>query len=100
MPIRISVSRNFGKLAALDLVTKADMRELGLLARERIVRRTRAGKDVDNSPFAAYKPGYAALKAAAVGGGGKVNLTLSGRMLNELTVLEVTKDSVKVGWRG
>lgn len=74
------------------------MREIGLLVRERVVRRTRAGTSATGAPFAPYSRGYAEQKAKALGGGGTVNLTVSGGMLNALQVLDVTDTSVTVGY--
>ena len=73
------------------------MREAGLLARERIYRRTVAGRDADNLPFAPYSKAYAELKQAAVGRTG-VTLQLSGAMLNAMTLTEVTPTSVTIGF--
>lgn len=94
---QISLSRNFPSLADLVLVTKADMREIGLLARERIVRRTRQGLAADGAPFEPYSPDYALQKAAALGIA-RVNLEVSGNMLNHLTIVDLTDTSVTLGW--
>lgn len=74
------------------------MREIGLLVRERVVRRTRQGVSATGSPFPAYSPLYAKQKAAQLGGAGTVNLTASGAMLNDLGITEVTDKSVTVGY--
>ena len=93
----ITLTRNFGSLADLVLVTKEDMREIGLLARERIVRRTIAGTDASGSQFKPYAPGYADQKQQALGTS-NVNLQVSGNMLNHIVITEVTEDSVTLGW--
>jgi len=54
------VTRNFGPLDQIKLTDKTLMREVGLMTRERIVRRTRDGKSTDGTPFAPYSAGYAA----------------------------------------
>ena len=95
---KINITRNFTSLVDLQLVTAEDMREIGLLARERIIRRTIAGTDATGAPFAPYSAGYAELKGRAVGGAGRVNLQLSGNMLNHLQIVEVTDHSVTLGW--
>jgi hypothetical protein len=82
----VTVRRNFKSLTALELVTKEDMREIGLLAREQIIRRTRQGIGPDGQPFAPLSPAYAA------------DLTVSGRMLNDITITDVTDSSVTLGW--
>jgi len=110
------VTRNFGPLDQIKLTDKTLMREVGLMTRERIVRRTRDGKSTDGTPFAPYSAGYAAQKSGALydssakggarqtfnairaSGGGRVNLTVSGAMLNDITLLEVTDDTVELGF--
>ena len=93
----VRVSANFGRLRDLPLTTPALMRDVGLLARERIYRRTIAGVDADNRRFVAYTPGYARIKAAELGPG-PVNLQVSGAMLNAMTILETTATSVTIGF--
>lgn len=97
---RVTVTRDFD-LANLELVTEADMREVGLLAREQIVRRTLRGLAADGSPFAPYSRGYAKAKARALGTSA-VNLQVSGAMLNDLTIVDVKvtpeKAVVSLGW--
>lgn len=93
----ITVTKNF-RLADVELTDRALMREIGLLARERIVRRTRQGVDAEGRPFQPYSPGYASAKRRDLGGSGTVNLTVSGAMLNSLQVVEVTDDSVTLGF--
>ena len=93
----VTVTRNFKSLVDLELVTKEDMRELGLLARERILERTQRGIDADGQPFAPYSEQYARDKAAALGATG-VNLQVSGNMLNQLQIVDVDDDSVTLGW--
>lgn len=97
MAIRINTSRDFKELG-IDL-NEHDMREVGLLLRERIVSRTRSGVDVHGSGFRAYSPAYAAQKAAALGAG-PVNITVSGNTLNDITLVETTAKSVSLGWAG
>lgn len=93
----MSVTRNFGPLDEIKLTDRDLMREVGLLARERIVRRTRAGQGTDGAPFKAYSPGYAAEKAKELGNS-RPNLTVSGAMLNDITILSVTDDTVELGF--
>jgi|SRR6187397_223586 len=97
MSAKISITRNFQPLTDLKLVTKADMRELGLVARERIVRRTLRGESADGGGFAPYSDGYATLKRAALGTD-KVNLQVSGNMLNQMGIVDVTDNTVTLGW--
>jgi hypothetical protein len=93
----VSLTRNFDSLTELALVTRDDMREIGLLARERIVTRTRRGLDAENVPFQPYSAAYGEQKRAALGTS-TVNLTVSGNMLNHLTIVEITDHSVTLGW--
>lgn len=95
----VTVSRNFGPLAELPLTNKELMREIGLLAREAIVRRTLSGTDADGVPFAPYSSGYAAQKAAELGSASPVNLQVSGRMLQGIAVLEATDTKVTLGFK-
>lgn len=79
------------------LVDRNLMREIGLLARERIIRRTISGKDRQGQPFQDYSPAYRARKAQELGAS-TVNLQVSGAMLNALTIVEVTDRSVTLGF--
>jgi hypothetical protein len=67
MPAKVSITRSFPSLPDLKLVSKEDMREIGLLARERIITRTLRGQSVDGGAFAPYSAGYADLKRSALG---------------------------------
>lgn len=93
----VTLSRNFGPLADLELSNSALMREVGLLARERIYQRTVAGRDQDDNAFKPYTPSYAALKGRELGTTG-VNLQVSGAMLNAMVILEITDTSVTLGF--
>lgn len=95
----ITVRRNFGRLADIPLTSKEVMKEIGLLARERIIRRTLSGTDADGRPFQAYSPEYRALKAKELGSASPVNLQVSGRMLQGITILELTDRSVTLGFK-
>lgn len=92
-----TVTRNFGPLDRIKLTDRTVMREVGLLARERIIRRTVAGQSTDGSSFQPYSEGYAERKAAELGGG-SVNLQASGAMLNGIQITAVTDDSVELGF--
>ena len=94
---KITVQRNFKTLTDLKLVTRDMMRELGLLARERMITRTLRGQSVDGGGFAPYSEGYAELKRAALGTT-TVNLQVSGNMLNQMGIVDVTENTVTLGW--
>ncbi len=81
----VSLTRNFGPLDAIQILTVQDWRRVGILARERIITRTQQGQDQDGQDFAPYSPGYAALKAE-LGASARPNLQLSGEMLRSITV--------------
>jgi len=95
MPVTVTLSGP--RLAETPLTHASLMREIGLMVRERILRRTIAGIDANDQPFAAYAPTYAALKEKELGPGG-VNLQVSGAMLNALQILNVTENSFTVGY--
>lgn len=94
----VTVKLNFQPLAGIHLTTRAIMKEVGLLARERIIRRTLSGTDEEGKPFTPYSPGYAAMKAKALAGSGTVNLQVSGAMLNAITITKLTDDTVTLGF--
>lgn len=93
MAVRVSVSRDFATLG-IEL-TEDDMRDVGDLLVRRIRTRTEAGIDVNGAGFRAYSPGYAAAKKAALGHG-RVDLTVSGRMLNDMQVTSVTNKTASI----
>jgi hypothetical protein len=86
--VKIHVERLGVPLDQLELVTREDLRELGLLARERIVRRTRQGLGPGGVPFQPLSEGYAKRKRAALGTDAP-DLTVSGRMLNALQITDI-----------
>jgi hypothetical protein len=93
----VVIRNTIGRLADIPLTDRALMREAGLLARERILRRTRAGRDMRGQAFQPYSAAYASTKAKELGSA-RVDLTVSGGMLGHLTIVEVTDDKVVLGW--
>lgn len=93
----VIVTRNFAKLTTIAPTTQADMRDIGLLARERIWRRTRSGQGTEGT-FAAYSARYAKAKQDGGASASPVNLTLSGAMLNAITVTVVDETTVTLGF--
>jgi len=93
----VTITKNFGPLAQIELSNRQLMREIGLLARELIVRRTLRGVDENERSFAPYSAGYRAQKAAELGAG-PVNLQVSGAMLNAIQIVELEEDSVTLGF--
>jgi hypothetical protein len=96
MGATVTLSRNWS-LEDLELITADDMREIGLLQRERMVRRTMGGVDMHGAAFHPYSPAYAAQKGSSF-----VNLQVSGNMLNHLQITETQvedgKAIVRLGW--
>lgn len=78
-------------------MTREDWRFVGDLARIAIVERTRRGEAPDGVTWPAYSPGYAKQKFEELGDT-PVNLTVSGEMLNNLRIVDVTETSVTLGW--
>jgi hypothetical protein len=91
----VTIKANFGPLADLKLSSRELMKEIGLLARERIVRRTISGLDEDERAFQPYSPAYAKAKGSA-----RVTLQVSGAMLNAIQITDVTDTSVTLGFAG
>lgn len=92
------IRRNFAPLTDLKLSTRADMEQIGLLARERILRRTRQGLDYQERPFRPYSAAYGERKRAALGSGGTVDLKVSGGMVDAVTIVALTDTSVTLGF--
>lgn len=99
MRINVSTTGRAGKFAQIKLVDAKLMTEVGDLALSMIRRRTAAGKDVNEAPFQPLSPAYAAQKAKELGNA-DANLTVSGRMLNEMARLKVTDKTVTIGFAG
>jgi len=86
--------------ALFPMTDRELMREIGLMAREKILRRTASGVDSNGAPFTPYSEGYAKQKGKALGASaaGAVNLQASGDMLNALTLTDVGDDYVEIGF--
>jgi hypothetical protein len=72
-----------------EFLTEQDMREAGEMLLRLVRTRTENGKDVNGAAFAPYSEGYAALKSAELGHS-RVDLAVSGRMLNDFHVTATT----------
>lgn len=88
MSVKITASRIGLPLDQLELITRDDLRELGLIARERIIRRTRQGLGPGGVPFEPLSDEYATQKRAALGTDA-ADLTVSGRMLNDIQITNI-----------
>lgn len=85
-------------LAKLPVIDREVMRFVGEAVRERIYRRTLAGMDAEGQPFTGYSDGYAKAKSEAMGTT-RVDLLVSGEMLNAMQVVEATDRKVVIGFR-
>lgn len=93
MTVRVTVPNLPTPLADESL-----LRDIGDLAIRMIRTRTEGGIDRSGKPFVAYTPGYAERKAKELGAG-PVNLTVSGRMLNDMAITRVGNGAVSIGFR-
>ncbi len=97
MANRVRVRRNFPPLTKLELVDHALMQEVGKLIVTMVRRRTLKGLDADGRAFKPLSPGYAKQKREALGST-RADLSVSGRMLNELRIVVVKRNEVGVGY--
>lgn len=95
MPVSIRVTRNFGPLEIA--LTEQDMRDVGEFLIRRIRTRTEGGHDVHGAAFREYSERYAEQKRAALGHA-RVDLTVSGRMLNDMHVTSVTNTTATIAF--
>lgn len=84
--------------SALPLTSARMMREIGILAAQRIYARTIKGLGSDGQTFAPLSARYAEQKQKALGHS-RADLTVSGRMLNDMGPTAVTDDSVTIAFR-
>lgn len=96
MPVKVT-KNTVGKLADIPLSDEALMTEVGQLAIRRIHSRTSAGQDVNGAAFQPLSEGYAKQRTKQ-GLGTTSNLTLSGAMLNAMTIAKVLKRIVTIGF--
>ena len=98
----ITVRRSFAPLAGLELTTVETMRAVGDETLAKIRERTAVGIDADGMPFTSYSEGYAKAKAAErfgmLGSASAVDLELSGEMLANMSVQDVTDRKVTLGF--
>lgn len=83
----VYVTRNFGQLTEALKTTKDDWYQIGLLARERILQRTRSGQDQYNKPFTPYSQGYIDARTKEGLARNTVKLELSGEMLRSIQII-------------
>lgn len=86
----------------LDLseYSEAEREAIALEVIDKIIKRTKAGKDKDGNPLAPYSKDYKeSLNFKIAGKSGRVNLTLSGDMLDSLEIIEnYGNGKVKIGY--
>lgn len=95
MPITLKITKDFGDLAVK--LTAQDMRDVGDLLVRRIRTRTEGGRGVNGASFPGYSPEYAERKRHALGHT-RVDLTVSGRMLNDMQVTEATANTCSISF--
>ena len=93
----VRISTNFPPLGSIPLAGVGLMREIGDFATRIIRTRTERMIDVHGNTFAPLSEGYAAQKQKALGHS-RPDLVVSGRMLNDMAVLEVTDRSLSIGF--
>lgn len=93
----VTVTSTVGKLAALPLSDQVLMAEVGQMGIRSIHSRTSAGTDVNGKAFQPLSEGYAKARTKQ-GLGSTSNLTLSGAMLNAMTLAEVGTRMVTIGF--
>ena len=98
MASTVTVTVSGPRADEIPLSTEALMHEVGLLARERVIRRTLSGLDEQELPFYPYSVTYRLRKMAEVGTAEPVNLQLSGDMLNAITIIEIARNTVALGF--
>jgi hypothetical protein len=99
MKVNVTVTGRAGNFAKIPLVDARLMTEVGDFALSLIRRRTAAGQDINGQPFQELSPAYAKQKFKALGNS-RADLTVSGRMLNEMGRIGVTEKSVSIGFAG
>lgn len=99
MKITVSTSGRAGRYKDIALVTPGLLTEIGDFALSLIRRRTIAGKDKNDQALQELSPAYAKQKQKELGSA-RADLTVSGRMLNEMARLEQDDNSVTIGFAG
>lgn len=97
MQINVSITGMAGRYAEKALVNESFMREIGTYVLSVIRRRTAQGLDAMGNALQPLSAGYAKLKAKALGSA-RADLTVSGRMLNDMQILSASRNRVTVGF--
>ena len=88
----VTIRRNFPPLKDLTFSDRGLIREVLLLLRERIIRRTLSGRDESGAAFRRYSPTYKKQ--------GTVNLQDTGQMLQGITPTRVQERRGELGFKG
>lgn len=94
----VTVTRDFGDLRELLPGGESLMQEIGDFAVQQIRTRTESGVDHHGIAFVPLSAAYAKQKQKAVGHS-RADLTVSGRMLNDMGVVAVTERSCEISFR-
>ena len=78
------------------LLGDTDRELVGQLIIERLIDRTQGGRDIDNRPFATYSRGYIE-HLRQIGADTGLDLTLTGEMLNSISVLSHAQGTITIG---
>jgi hypothetical protein len=92
----VKLTGDLGTFKNVKLTTRQRLKTGGLQLCDQIRERTRNGTSADGVRFIRYSEAYAKRKGV---GTNDVDLTVSGELLDQLTVTEVDPNSIVLGWR-
>lgn len=98
MAASVTVRRDFGDLRSLLPQGHDLMREIGDVVTDRIRRRTEQEQGYQGEVFPPLSAGYARAKGKAIGST-RADLSVSGRMLNDMGPVAATDTSVTISFR-
>jgi hypothetical protein len=93
----VIVARNFGDLRTVMPDSKALMQDIGDFVIRKIRTRAEQEQGYQGETFTPLSTGYAKRKAKALGSA-RADLTVSGRMFNDMQVTTATETSVEIGF--
>lgn len=96
----IRVRRNFPRLDKLVAPDRGIIRDLLLLTRERIIRRTLSGRDESGNSFRPYAASTKRQRARRGKSTSTVNLQDTNTMLGGIAILQVTARRGRLGFKG
>lgn len=92
------LERAYGELAQAGRLDASDLQEIGHLAIDIVLTRTKHGKDADGKLFKAYSPGYVEQRRRMNVQTTPVDLAVKGHMLGAMTPLVTGDNEVTVGF--